>query len=79
MKSEKEFVVDKCVSGEVAPSTEVPHEEEALVEDIGDYDAKEQPDVELLVVHCHLDDEAHDAAVEHHEVPVHAHEEKVAE
>ena len=77
--SEKEFVVDEGVSGEIAPSAEVSHEEEPLVEDVGDYDAQQEPNVQLLVVHCHLNDETHDAAVQHHEVPVHAHQEEVPE
>ena len=78
-KSEKEFVIDKRVSGQVAAPFELSDHEKALIKNVGDDYAEKKANVQLDVVDCDLDDETHDAAVEHHEIPVHAHQEEVAE
>ena len=65
--------------GQVAPSSELSDHEETLVENVSDDYAQKKANVQLDVVDCDLNDETHDAAVEHHEVPIHAHQEKIAE
>lgn len=65
--------------GQVTPPSELSDHEEALVENVSDDYSEKKANVQLDVVDCDLDDETHDAAIEHHEVPIHAHQEEVAE
>ena len=53
-----------------------------MVENVGDENAQEEADVEVLgvwLVDSHLNDKTGDTAVKHDEVPVESHEEEVAE
>ena len=65
--------------GQVAAPSEISDHEKTLIENVSDDYAEKKANVQLHVVDCYLDDETHDAAVEHHEVPIHAHQEEVAE
>lgn len=67
------------MTSQITTSLKVSHHKETLVKNVGYDDAKEKTNVQLLVVHCDLNDETHDAGVEHDKVPVHAQEEEVAE
>lgn len=66
--------------GQVTAATDVTHPEEPLVEDVGHEDSQEELNIQIgaLLVDSDLDDEGSDAAVQHHEVPIHPHHEKAA-
>ena len=66
------------MSGDVSAALEIPDHEQTLVEDVGNNDAQKKSNVKFSVVDGNLDDETHDAAVKHYEVPFHTHKEEVA-